>query len=103
MQNTILVKMKTKIKFTEDFIKGIVNGVMITKGAMSPSCYSLEVKTYNGMNHILLKANNTMEESISLGTLQEIQYAIKHTFDEECDAKIENNGVVFSILERDEY
>lgn len=95
--------MRTKIKFTEDFAKGIVNGVMITKGAMSPSCYRLEVKTYNGMNHILLKTDNTMKESISLGTLQEIQYAIQHTFDEECDTKIESNGVIFSIIERDKY
>lgn len=95
--------MRTKIKFTEDFIKGIVNGVMITKGATSRHCYDLEVKTYNGMNHILLKVDNTMEEGISLGTLQEVQYAINHIFDEECVAKIESNGVVFSIIERDEY
>ena len=95
--------MRTKIRFTEDFIKGIIHGVMITKGAMSPSCYDLEVKTHNGKNHILLKAHNTMEESISLGTLQEIQYAIHHTFDEECDAKIESNVVIFSIIEKDEY
>lgn len=95
--------MKAKIKFTEDYIKGIVNGVMTTKGAISPHCYGLEVKTYNGMNHILLKVGNTMEDSISLDTLQEIQYAIKSLFDEECDAKIESNGVIFSIIERDEY
>lgn len=95
--------MRTKIKFKEDYIKGIVNGVMITKGAISPHCYDLEVKTYNGMNHILLKVDNTMEEDISLGTLQEVQYAISHLFEEECDAKIESNGVIFSIIERDEY
>ena len=95
--------MRTKIKFTEDYIKGIVNGVMTTKGAISPHCYGLEVKTYNGMNHILLKTDNTMEEDISLGTLQEVQYAISHLFEEECDAKIESNGVIFSIIERDEY
>lgn len=95
--------MRTKIKFTEDFIKGIINGVMTTKGAISPHCYDLEVNTYNGMNHILLKVDNTMEEDISLGTLQEVQYAINHIFEEECIAKIESNGVIFSIIERDEY
>lgn len=95
--------MKPKIKFTEDYIKGIVNGVMTTKGAISPHCYDLEINTYNGMNHILLKVDNTMEEDISLGTLQEVQYAISRLFDEECVAKIESNGVIFSIIERDEY
>ena len=44
-----------------------------------------------------------MEEDISLGTLQEVQYAISQLFDEECVAKIESNGVIFSIIERDEY
>lgn len=95
--------MRTKIKFTEDFIKGVINAVMTIKGAMSRHCYDVEVKTYNGQHHVLLKVGNTMEESISLGTLQEIQYAIKSLFDEECDAKIESNGVIFSIIERDEY
>ena len=76
---------------------------MTSKGAISPNCYGLEVKTYNGMNYILLKVDNTMEEDISLGTLQEVQYAISRLFEGECDAKIESNGVVFSIIERDEY
>jgi len=95
--------MRTKIKFTEDYIKGVINAVMTIKGAMSPYCYDVEVKTYNGQNHMLLKVGNTMEESVSLDTLQEIQYAISQLFDEECDAKIESNGVIFSIIERDEY
>lgn len=95
--------MRTKIKFTEDYIKGVINAVMTIKGAMSRYCYDVEVKTYNGQNHILLKVGNTMEDSVSLDTLQEIQYAIKRLFDEECDAKIESNGVIFSIIERDEY
>lgn len=95
--------MRTKIKFTEDYIKGVINAVMTTKGAISRHCYDLEVKTYNGMNYILLKVDNTMEEGISLGTLQEVQYAISRLFDEECVAKIESNGVIFSIIERDEY
>jgi len=95
--------MRTKIKFTEDYIKGVINAVMTIKGAMSPYCYDVEVKTYNGQNHMLLKVGNTMEESVSLDTLQEIQYAISRLFDEECDAKIESNGVIFSIIERDEY
>lgn len=95
--------MRTKIKFTEDYIKGVINAVMTIKGTMSPYCYDVEVKTYNGQNHMLLKVGNTMEESVSLDTLQEIQYAISQLFDEECDAKIESNGVIFSIIERDEY
>lgn len=95
--------MRTKIKFTEDYIKGVINAVMTIKGAMSRYCYDVEVKTYNGQNHILLKVGNTMEESVSLDTLQEIQYAISRLFEEECDAKIESNGVIFSIIERDEY
>lgn len=95
--------MRTKIKFTEDYIKGIVNGVMTTKGAISPHCYNVEVKTHNGQHHVLLKVGNTMEEDVSLDSLQEIQYAISRLFEEECDAKIESNGVVFSIIERDEY
>ena len=95
--------MRTKIKFTEDYIKGIVNGVMTTKGAISPHCYNVEVKTHNGQHHVLLKVGNTMEEDVSLDSLQEIQYTISRLFEEECDAKIESNGVVFSIIERDEY
>lgn len=95
--------MRNKIKFTEDYIKGIINAVMIIKGAMSPHCYDVEVNTYNGQHHILLKVGNTMEEDVSLDTLQELQYAISHLFEEECDAKIESNGVIFSIIERDEY
>lgn len=95
--------MRTKIKFTEDYIKGVINAVMTIKGTISRHCYDVEVKTYNGQHHVLLKVGNTMEESVSLDTLQEIQYAITHLFEEECDAKIESNGVIFFIIERAEY
>ena len=41
------IKMRTKIKFTEDYIKGVINAVMTIKGAMSRHCYDVEVKTYD--------------------------------------------------------
>lgn len=91
------------MKFTEDFIKGIVNGVVIVKSGMLPAGYNLAVNNYNGMNHVLLQVDPDIEKEVDLDTLQSIRCAIQRIFNEECDVKIVSTGVVFSILERDEY
>lgn len=94
-----------RVDFNKDYVTGLVNGVLSTSG-IPEDHYSVEIKTCDGIDHIILKFDSDVElKDIRLFDIIFLHHIVRNIFSiiDECDVMIKDRYVDIAFLHEDTY